>query len=114
MFANHGAGVFRGRPAGILQQPAFLGRVFKQAFEAEPENSNSCVYSVVPGLQQELEASLECTGPREVLHLSSQLKTETVLLYLLFQHHQITPGVFSPQTSPLFLQEVSLAAPAKG
>lgn len=51
MFANHGVGVFRGRPAGILQRPAFLGRVFKQAFEAEPENSNSCVYSMVPGLQ---------------------------------------------------------------
>lgn len=58
-FANHSVGVFRGTPA-------FLGRVFKQAFEAEPENSNSCVHSVVPGLQQELEASWECTGPREV------------------------------------------------
>lgn len=27
MFANHGVGDLRGIPAGILQRPAFLGRV---------------------------------------------------------------------------------------
>jgi len=72
-------------------------------FLNKPLTSNSCILSG----HQELEVSWGCmirTTGGEVLHLSFRLKTETVLLYLLFQHHQITLEHILTQSSPLFLQ----------